>query len=379
MSRRPAPLRALRAFLKRTEWPLIPPALLLAAAGVVAQWSVAGPESFPADHAVRLAAAGAAGAAAAALPPRRWRALAGRAYGACLLLLCVVLLFGQATNNARRWLDLGGGFKVQPSEFMKLALVLVLARWFADRPRPQRLRDLAWPAVLAALPAALVLAEPDLGTALVYAPTFLALAWLAGTPPRTMRWLLVAPALLAPLVFLLLRDYQRERVVTWWRQDALSAEEKAAAGYHLWHSKLAVGGGGWLGHGFAQGPENRLDRLPERHTDFVFPVVAEEFGFAGGAALILAYFSLAALALSRAARHRDLFTRLLIAGVGVHFAVHLTINVGVALGLWPTAGLPLPLVSWGGSSMLASAVAIGAALSAGATREPVLAGRDYED
>ena len=379
MSRRPQLIAPALRFLRRADWPLLPLAAAIAACGLLVQWSVSGPEAFPSAHVVRLAVAAAAGAAAAMLSPRRWRALAGPFYVACLLLLLYVLLFGDVTNGARRWIDLGGSFKLQPSEFAKLALIVLLARRFADRPRPAGLRDLLAPAALALLPAALVLPEPDLGTALTFAPTFLALAYLAGTPRRTLLLLLLAPAALAPLAALGLQDYQKERISIWWRQDHLSAEEKAGAGYHLWHSKLAVGSGGLSGQGWAQGPENRLDRLPERHNDFIFPVVAEEFGFLGASAFLALYFTLAAAALWAAARYRDPFTRFVIAGVGVHFAVHLVINVGVTLGLWPTTGLPLPMISWGGSSLMVSGMAIGLALSVSAGRDPVLSGRAYQD
>ena len=376
--RRRGILKRATAFLARTEWPLIPAAALLLGAGLLVQWSVSGAREIPSGHLIRVAAAIlAAFAAAWFFTARRLKSHAWLFYGLSIVGLLVVLAAGRTTNHARRWIDLFGGFKIQPSEFMKLALILALAKWFADRPRPRRLEDLVVPAALTLLPAALVLGQPDLGTALTFGPLFLAMAWAAGTPWKTLRWVVFLPVVLAPLAWFGVQDYQRERVEIWWRQGELTAEEKGDAGYHLWHAKLAVGSGGMNGFGWGEGPENRLDRLPERHTDFVFPVIAEEGGFLSAAALLLAYAALVGLALHGASRHRDPFVRLLIAGIGVHFAVHLVINVGVALALWPATGLPLPLVSWGGSSLAVAGLAIGAALAAGASREPVFSSRAF--
>ena len=366
------------SFLGRTEWPLIPAAALVLGSGLLVQWSVSGAREIPSGHLIRVGAAlGAALLVVWLFTARRLKNHAWLFYGLSIVGLLVVLAAGRTTNHARRWIDLFGGFKIQPSEFMKLALVLALAKWFADRPRPRRLEDLVVPAALTLLPAALVLGQPDLGTALTFGPLFIAMAWAAGTPWKTLRWVVFLPVFLGPLAWFGVQDYQRERVEIWWKQDALTAEEKGDAGYHLWHAKLAVGSGGMEGFGWGAGPENRLDRLPERHTDFVFPVVAEEGGFWAASAFILAYAALAGLALYGAARHRDPFVRLLIAGVGVHFAVHLVINIGVALALWPATGLPLPLVSWGGSSLAVAGLAIGAALAAGASREPVFSSRAF--
>lgn len=364
--------RRLKGYVRRSDWPVVPLAAAIMSVGLLVQWSVAGPENFPTHHLLRLGMAGGACLVAAAIPARWWRANAPLFYAACMVLLVYVLVSGRATNNARRWVDLFGGFKLQPSEFMKLALILMLARWFAERPRPRRIRQLLVPGAMAALPFLLVLAEPDLGTALTFAPLFLAMAYLAGTRRRVLVPVVLVPLLLAPVGFMLLRDYQAERLSTWWKQGELTDEQKADTGYHLWHSKMAIGSGGALGFGWAEGPENRMHRLPERTTDFVFSVLSEELGFLGASAFLLLYASLAATAFWASTRHRDPFARFVIAGVGVHFAVHLTINVGVATGLWPTTGLPLPMVSWGGSSMAVSGMALGVVLSTGAYREPIL-------
>lgn len=366
-------------FLRRTDWPLIPVTLLILGVGLIMQWSVAGGREIPSGHMIRMAAAGLCGLVAAMLPAKFWKTWAWPSYLACLFFLVVVLVAGDATNHARRWIRLGGSFKLQPSEFTKIALLLVLAKWFSDHPRPRKLVDLFKPGLIVAIPAALILVEPDLGTALTTAPMFLAMAWLAGTPWKTLRWLLIVPVFLAPFAYLTIEEYQRERIQTWWNQDQLTEEEIADAGFHLWHAKLAIGSGGLNGFGWAQGPENRLDRLPERHNDFIFPVIAEEFGLIGSIGFLLLYAALPVVALARAMRYRDLFTRLVVAGVGVHFAVHLCINVGVSSGAWPTTGLPLPMISWGGSSMVVSGAAVGMALAIGATPTPLFHDRAFED
>ncbi|MFQ5748421.1 MAG: FtsW/RodA/SpoVE family cell cycle protein [Planctomycetota bacterium] len=377
--KRRASLRArFFGWLGRSDWEVLPWAALVLAVGFFAQWSVAGPDHLPTAHLARMAAAVAVGILAASLSSRRWRNAAWLFYAGCLILLGMVLVMGPTINNARRWLDLGF-FRLQPSEFAKLGLILALARWFSERPRPRRLEEMVVPAALTLVPFLLVLTEPDLGTALTFGPVFLGMAWLAGTRGRVLAALLVIPVFFAPLAVLGLRDYQLERVETWWQQDQLTPEQKTDSGYHLWHAKLAVGSGGLTGYGWGQGPENRLGRLPERHNDFIFPVIAEEFGFLGAAAVLLLYAALAGTALFAAARHRDPFLRLVVAGVGLHFAVHLVLNVGVSLGVWPTTGLPLPLVSWGGSSMVASGLGIGLLLSASAARGAVFLARAFQD
>lgn len=376
--KRPLPLwYSFWQFLARCDWPLMFIAAAILGVGLVVQWSVSGPESFPDGHVIRIAAAVVAGIFAASIPAKTWRAHVYLIYAVCLLALIWLLVSGRATNNARRWIDLFGGFKLQPSEFMKLALLLTLAKWFSERPRVERLEDLIVPAVLCCVPAVLILAQPDLGTALSYAPMFLGVAYLAGVPWRALKWAILFPLILAPFVWFTLKDYQRERIDIWLNQENLTADQKNDTGYHLWHSKLAIGSGGQTGFGWSKGPENRLDRLPERHNDFIFPVVAEEFGFIGAVSFLLLYSSLAFAIFWFATKYRDPFTRITVAGVGLHFAVHLCLNVGVTLGLWPTTGLPLPMVSWGGSSMMVSGGAIGLVFSLGASKEPVFIRRAF--
>lgn len=372
-------LRRMRAEWRRGCWPLIPCTAAVLAFGLLLQWSVAGATAIPAGHLLRMALALLAGFAAAVWGERRWRSSAWPFYLLCLAGLIAVLLMGREVNAARRWIHLPGGFTLQPSEFMKVALVILLARHFADRPRPRRLRELARPAALALIPTGLILIEPDLGTALSVVPLFLTTAWLAGASKRAVAALLIGPALLAPLAWPFIQDYQKERVLTWWNQEQLSERQKADEGYHLWHAKIAIGTGGLHGHGWGQGPENRLDLLPERHNDFVFPVLAEEGGLTASALFIALYSSLGFITMGWAARRRDRFTRLLLAGCGTYFLIHLVLNVGVTTGIWPTTGLPIPLISQGGSSMMAAGLMLGVAWAAARARPPVFSDRDFAD
>lgn len=367
-----------RSLLRRSCWPTLPFLFAVLGIGLAVQWSVTPDQSFPSGHALRLVALGICAVIAMLYGVRRWRRHAYFIYAASLFLLLLVLLIGRETNSARRWIDLFAGFKLQPSEFMKLALIVALSKWFADHPRPQGLRDLWKPVAMTAVPAFLILIEPDLGTALVFAPLLLSMVWVVGLPKRSMRWLLLLPALIAPAGWFFIQDYQKERILTWWHQDQLTEAEIVDEGYHLWHAKLAVGTGGWTGFGWGEGPENRLDRLPERHNDFVFPVIAEEGGLLGAGAFVLLYMGMAMALLWAAARHRDPFTRFVLAGIGSHFLIHLILNAGVTMGVWPTTGLPLPLISFGGSSMIVSGLALGLALAVSANRDLVLSSKAFE-
>ena len=361
--------------LRRSCWPIIPLAMGILYWGIQLQWSVSYDLQMPSGHLIRLAACVLFAVVGFVVSSRAWRRHTYLIYALCVLLLILVMFIGRETNHSRRWIDMFAGFKIQPSEFMKLAMILALSKWFADHPRPQTISSIIKPAIMCFVPVFLVLIEPDLGTSLVFIPLFMTFVWMAGMPWEKYRLLVLLPLFLVPAAWLVIQDYQKERVITWWHQNELSPEELAAEGYHLWHSKLAVGSGGMQGYGWGQGPENRLGRLPERHNDFVFPVIAEESGFVGATSFLLLYLSFGLLLIYYSSRHRCRFTRLVLAGVGVHFLRHMVINIGVTLGVWPTTGLPLPMISFGGSSMMISGAAIGIALSVGANRAPLLSSR----
>lgn len=301
---------------------------------------------------------------------RKWAPLV---YAASLGLLLLLPFMGVSLNNARRWLAIGG-IQVQPSEFMKLALILLLARWLEPRARPTRWQGLVVPGLLTALPMALILKEPDLSSALVLLPLMFGLSYAAG---GRLRWILLTvlagAALFLALWWLdLLHAYQLDRIRAWWEQRDMPREMRLGAGYHLHQSKIAIGQGGLWGMGYLQGLQNYFDFLPYRSTDFIFSVIAEETGLLGGALFLFLYSLLIVQLFGIANRTRERFGRLLATGVALLFATQLFMHVGVCTGLMPPTGLTLPLISYGRSSMLTSFAALGLALNVGMRRVRVL-------
>jgi len=307
--------------------------------------------------------------------PRWLRRNAWLVYGVAMLLLVLVPIIGSERNNARRWIQLPMGFDLQPSELAKIGLVLVLARSLY-RNRLETVGDWFVPGLLAAVPVLLVAAQPDLGTALTIVPVTLGLFWLAGAKGETLATLVVAGVALGGLAwqFEWVQGYQLKRIDVWARSydaDALIAEKNGPA-FHAYMSRTSIGNGGLFGTGMGEGVANEAAHLPERESDSIFAVIAEEGGFVGAAALVGAYLAFASLLLVAAGRTRERFSRLVVGGVGLFFASHFFINVGVNLGLLPMTGLTLPLISTGGSSLMASFLALGLALGLSARREPSL-------
>lgn len=295
--------------------------------------------------------------------PQALRRHAGAIYVAAVLLLLAVRFFGITRNGARRWIDFGV-LAIQPSEFLKIALVIVLAAVLRDLERAQRGRGVVLALALVAPPSVLILMQPDLGTTMVLLPVVLGMLYAAGARRNHLLALVLSAAVLAPVGFFFLHDYQRARISSWWNQDDLGFEQRMGDGYHLHNSKIAVGTGGAFGQGLGNGPHNQLDYLPYRESDFIFPVVAEELGFVGGTVLIALFGALVARLFALAGGIRDGFGRLLLTGIACLFATHVGMNIGVTVGLVPTTGLNLPLISYGGSSLMASFLALGIALSA---------------
>jgi len=279
---------------------------------------------------------------------RRLVAFAIPIYVFSLILLGVILLFGEARFGARRWLPLGP-FTLQPSEFAKLALVLVLARYFSSRiVYSHRWNYLIYPVFLTAVPGLLILKQPDLGTALVFIPVLLGMALIGRARRGHLVAFLVVILLAAPVGWLNLKDYQKNRIKVFLNPGS----DPLGSGYTVIQSKIAIGSGRLTGKGWLSGTQNMLNFLPERQTDFIFSVVAEEWGFAG-ALLVLFLYALVILRLYRIAINaRDMMGAILVAGCLVLLAVHVLINVGMTMGLLPATGLPLPLLSYGGSVTL---------------------------
>ena len=292
-----------------------------------------------------------------------YRALASFSYPiyvAVVGLLVTVGVIGQATGGSRRWINLGL-FTLEPSELAKLALILVLVRYLRDDPPPGglRLRHIAVPAVLLAVPAALVLKQPDLGTMLTMVLIFASIMFAAGINLRTMGILALGAVLAMPVAWHVLKPYQKERVLTFLNPQS----DPLGAGYHVIQSEIAVGSGGSWGKGFLKGTQARLNFLPEQTTDFIFSVFAEEFGFAGSMLLLGLYAGLVGRGLTIASRSRDRFGALLALGLTAMVFWQAAINIGMATGILPVVGIPLPLVSYGGSSLIVLMAAMGLLIS----------------
>ncbi|HIG11172.1 MAG: FtsW/RodA/SpoVE family cell cycle protein [bacterium] len=296
-------------------------------------------------------------------------------YAASIALLVAVALFGDERNNARRWIETPV-FDVQPSEFAKLALILVLAR-VLHRRRLARASEWLAPGLCLALPMALVTLQPDLGTAMTMVPVALGMCYLAGARGTLLVSILLVGAGLGLGAWqgqIGVKDYQLERIDTWYESIAAPAliDGKQGPGFHAYHARLAPGNGGLFGTGLGQGIANETGILPERESDSVFAVIAEESGFVGGVAVLLLFGLLVLLLMAGAAEVRDRFVRLVVGGVAIYFAAHVFVHVAVNLGLLPMTGLTLPLISTGGSSLLVSLLALGLAVGLSANQEPSL-------
>ncbi|MGA9657511.1 MAG: rod shape-determining protein RodA [Asticcacaulis sp.] len=271
-------------------------------------------------------------------------------YGASILMLVAVDVFGHISMGAQRWLSIGG-FRFQPSEFMKLAIVLALARFYHECSA----KDANWswklliPASMIIVPVGLVMKQPDLGTGVLIALTGLTVMVLAGLNWRVIAAGAASAVVTIPLAFeFVLHDYQRQRILTLLNPEA----DPSGAGYHILQSKIAMGSGGLLGKGLGLGSQSQLNFLPEKHTDFILAAVTEELGFAGGFTLFLLYAVIILMALRMASLSHSHFGRLAAAGVTATFGLYVLINGAMVMGIFPVVGVPMPLVSYGGSAML---------------------------
>jgi rod shape determining protein RodA len=292
-------------------------------------------------------------------------------YLGCMALLVAVYFIGEERNNAQRWIQLPR-FDLQPSELAKVGVILMLARVLAEN-RLESLGDWLKPLAVVLVPMALVAGQPDLGTAMTLVPVSLGLLHLAGARWGALLGFVAAGigvgwlAVEAELV----RDYQLERVETW--AESYDAEgliaRRTGAGFHQYHNRVTAGNGGVFGRGVGSGVANETGLLPERESDSIFMVIAEEVGFVGALGVLALYGLLVTLMMVSAAGIRDRFARLVVGGVALYFAAHLVINVSVNIGLLPMTGLTLPLFSTGGSSLLATFLALGLAVGMGANHE----------
>jgi rod shape determining protein RodA len=280
-------------------------------------------------------------------------------YGLSLLLLLVVLIVGRAIGGSQRWIEFGF-VRIQPSEFAKLALVFLLAL-VSVRLRHQV--GWLWTSIVSFVlilpPMALILLQPDLGTALVFVAIWFGLLFLSGADLRILLGFIVIFVLMIPLGLPLLKPYQRERLTAFLDPD----KDPLGAGYQIKQSRIAIGHGGWFGQGLFQGSQSRLGYIPGAHTDFIFAIAAEELGVVGATLIILGLFAVILAGLAISAVTDDLLGKLVAGGILGMLAFQVLVNIGISLGLLPVTGMPLPFLSFGGSALLVNCAAIGVLVS----------------
>ncbi len=314
--------------------------------------------SYAIAHATRFLLMLGVAIVVALLPLRLWAAVAYPAYIAGVAMLVMVDFGGVVVNGAERWLQVLPGFRLQPSEFMKLAVPLALARYYHQSFSAGR--NSLWIHMVAflmvAVPVALVLRQPDLGTALMILGTGCAVIFFAGISLRVVGGILLLIALMVPVVyFFALHDYQRQRIETMFDPEA----DPLGAGYQLQQGLIAVGSGGVAGKGFMEGAQKQLDYIPEQHTDFIFTIVAEEFGFVGAGVMLVAWGVALIQGMQIAGNSRSTFGGLAAAGFVSTLLLYVVINIGMVIGLLPVVGIPLPLISYGGTVIVTVMIGFG--------------------
>lgn len=342
------------------DTPLLLGLMVLAGFGLVVLYSASGQDMGQIwRQVIRLGIAFTAMLVLAQLHPDTLQRWAHWIFGIGLAMLVAVLVLGVVGKGAQRWLDLGI-IRFQPSELMKIAVPMMVAWYLADKTLPPRLRDLAVALLVILVPALMIAKQPDLGTAVLIVGTGFFVLLFAGL---RWRWLVSAGVLAIPVGWALwtfaMHDYQRRRVLTFINPES----DPLGAGYHIIQSKIAIGSGGLYGKGWLNGTQSHLEFLPERHTDFIFSVFSEEFGFMGVLFLLAAYLFVLLRGLYIASQAQDSFTRLLAGGLTMSFFIYLVVNIGMVSGLLPVVGVPLPLLSYGGSSMVTMLAGFGILMS----------------
>ncbi|MFH1999407.1 MAG: FtsW/RodA/SpoVE family cell cycle protein [Planctomycetota bacterium] len=389
-----------RDYIRSFEWHLLFIAFVLTAMGITFIWSAAYSSEFlsskPMHQALFLCVCLPAMSVILRIGYFAFSRWAYFIYGLLLILLVLVLFMGR--GGASRWFDIAFGFRMQPSEFMKLGVILALARYLMYRRDLNTWKGLFVPLAMVGVPMLLIIKQPDLGTALVLVPITLGMLFSTGYGSRKLIVLILAGLIFLPCAYYLpvLKDYQRERISTFMqsipdlseealalkkegkRKDALLIESrirrlKRGAGYQQFYAMVAIGSGGISGKGLACGPQNRMGTVPERHTDFIFAIVGEEWGFLGCSAMLLLFFLMTAIIFGVANRTREAFGKHLCTGIGLLLITQAFVNTAISVGLLPITGLTLPFVSYGGSSLLSSYCALAFVLDVGVRRIRVLA------
>jgi rod shape determining protein RodA len=298
------------------------------------------------------------------IPYKKWIAAGPYFYIIGLLLLVAVLFFGPVRGGARRWLTFAG-ITFQPSEMIKIGIILVLSSYLGQRVHQRRsFKPVLLSCVMGLLPCLLVLKQPNLGIAASFLFIVAVMLWVWGIRWKHTLILVGTFVLLLPLLWFSLEDYQRQRILIFLNPG----KDPLGSGYNIMQSKIAVGSGGLFGKGWMSGTQNRLNFTPERHTDFIFSVLSEEFGFVGAITLILLFAVIFYRCMKIALQTQDISARLLIFGVLANFAYHTVINIAMTIGIVPVVGIPLPLVSYGGSNMVVTLASIGIVLNISARR-----------
>lgn len=348
----------------RLDVPLLAALVLLAMIGLATLYSASDRNAgLVTGQAMRLALGGLMMVLVSRIPPSVLRSWTPPFYMFSCVLLMLVTLFGEG-EGAHRWLDLKL-LRFQPSELLKLSVPMVVAWYLHPRPLPPRWRDLAMIALLVLVPAALIAEQPDLGTALLVAAAGAFVVFLAGMQWWRIGALLAIVAVATPIAWPFLHQYQRDRVLMLLHPTA----DPLGSGWHIIQSKIAVGSGGLFGKGWHMGTQSRLEFLPEHTTDFILAVLAEEFGLLGVALLLVLYCFIVLRCLWIASQARDTYSRLLAGSIGLSFFVYVAVNSGMVSGLLPVVGVPLPLVSYGGTSAVSLLTTFGVLMSVHAHRK----------
>jgi rod shape determining protein RodA len=346
-------------YLLHIDWPLLFSLLLLVAVGLVILYSASDQDlSAISRQGIRIGIAFLAMWVLAQIPPVKYQTWAPWLFFAGIALLLAVLLMGVIGKGAQRWLNLWI-FQFQPSEIMKIAVPMMLAWYLQDKPLPPAPRTWLPLATIIIIPALLIAKQPDLGTALLITAAGFSVVILAGLSG----WLLLGISLLgaaaAPLAWHFMHNYQRQRVLTFLNPE----RDPLGTGYHIIQSKIAIGSGGFFGKGWLNGTQSHLQFLPEHATDFIFAVCGEEFGFIGGVILLILYLIVVARGLYISIHAQDTFSRLLAGGLTLTLFISAFVNMGMVSGILPVVGVPLPFVSYGGTSFVTLIASFGMLMS----------------
>lgn len=341
------------------DWPLLGLLIILMTLGLFILYSASNENmSIIFRQSLRLILAFGVMMVFAIIPPHKYKMWTPWIFSIGLSLLLAVMLMGKMGKGAQRWLELGL-FRFQPSEIMKLAVPLMVA-WYLDRkPFPIDLKSLGIALAIIFIPALFIAKQPDLGTAIMVVTAGLSAIFLAGISMRVILFIVLLAGLSAPLLWHVMHDYQRLRILTLLNPE----QDPLGAGYHIIQSKIAIGSGGSFGKGWLEGSQSHLNFLPEHTTDFIFAVSGEELGFVGSSIMIILFVLISLRSLYIARQAQTSFTRLLATSLSMTFFLSAFVNIGMVMGILPVVGIPLPLISYGGTAMVTFLASFGILMS----------------